>query len=93
MSKKTFDSIWDAISDTPQEAENMKLRSALIIALSEHIRQLNLPQREVAKKFGLTQPRMSDLLTNKITKFSLDALVEIAAQAGLHVELRISNAA
>lgn len=93
MSKKTFDSIWDAISDTPQEAENMKLRSALIIALSEHIRELNLPQREVAKRLGLTQPRMSDLLTNKITKFSLDALVAIAAQAGLHVELKISNAA
>lgn len=93
MSKKTFDSIWDAISDTPQEAENMKIRSALIIALSEHIRELKLPQREVATRFGLTQPRMSDLLTNKITKFSLDALVEIAARAGLHVELRISNAA
>lgn len=71
----------------------MKLRSTLIIALSEHMQALNLPQLDLAKRFRLTQPRMSDLLTNKVAKFSRDALVEIAAQAGLHVEPRIRNAA
>jgi len=38
MSKEIFASVWDAIEDTAAEAENMKLRSALMMALEQHIR-------------------------------------------------------
>jgi len=37
MNKKRFDNVWDAIEDTPAQAENMKLRSTLIMALKDHI--------------------------------------------------------
>jgi predicted XRE-type DNA-binding protein len=88
-----FDKIWDAIEDTPEEAENMKLRSALMMALKEHIEQKGLNQREAAQLFGVTQPRVSDLMRGKINLFGLDALVNMAATTGLQIEMHIRNAA
>ena len=93
MSDVRFTSVWDAIEDTPAEAENMKLRSALIMALKERITSQGLSQSQAAKLFGVTQPRISDLLRGKINLFGLDALVNMAVAAGLHVELRVMEAA
>jgi len=92
MSKKRFDNVWDAIEDTPAQAENMKLRSMLITALKDHIARTGLSQSE-AKLLGVTQPRISDLMRGKIELFGLDTLVNMIGAAGLHVEMRISDAA
>ncbi|HLD68348.1 MAG TPA: XRE family transcriptional regulator [Pseudomonas sp.] len=88
-----FESVWDAIEDTPAQAENMKVRSALMIALKERIEAEGLSQANAAKLFGVTQPRISDLLRGKITLFSIDTLINMLATAGLHVELHIAQAA
>ncbi|SBT04770.1 conserved hypothetical protein [Candidatus Accumulibacter aalborgensis] len=93
MSNERFSSVWDAIEDTPAEAENMKLRSVLMMALKEHIARVDLSQSQAAQLFGVTQPRVSDLMRGKITLFSLDALVNMAAAAGLHVEMRVLETA
>jgi predicted XRE-type DNA-binding protein len=71
----------------------MKLRAALMMALSEHVANSGLSQSEAAKLFGVTQPRVSDLVRGKIDLFALDTLVNMAAAAGLHVELRLRKAA
>ena len=93
MSNQRFDSIWDAIEDTPEEAENMKLRSTLMMALKKHIERTGITQVQAAKLFGVTQPRISDLMRGKISVFGLDALVNMATAAGFHVEMRILEAA
>ena len=93
MSNERFDNVWDAIEDTPEEAENMKLRSALMLALKEHISRTGLSQAQAAKLFGVTQPRISDLMRGKMNLFGLDALVNMAAAAGLHVEMHVRDAA
>ncbi len=93
MSNEKFASIWDAIEDSPGEAENMKLRSTLIMAIKSHITETGISQAEAAKLLGVTQPRISDLMRGKINLFGLDALVNMAAAAGLHIEMRISEAA
>lgn len=93
MNNEQFASVWDAIEDTPEETENMKLRSGLMMALKEHIARAGLSQSQAAKLFGITQPRVSDLMRGKINLFSLDALVNMAAAAGLHVEMRVVEAA
>jgi predicted XRE-type DNA-binding protein len=93
MSKKRFANVWDAIEDTPAQAENMKLRSALIIALKHHIARAGLNQSKAAKLLGVTQPRISDLMRGKIELFGLDTLVNMIGAAGLHVEMRVSDAA
>lgn len=89
MSHKKFNSVWDAIEDTPVEAENMKLRSGLMIALAKYLERTSLTQSQAAELFGVTQPRISDLIRGKINLFGLDALVNMAAAAGLHIEMRI----
>lgn len=89
MSKQKFASVWDAIEDTAEEAENMKLRSELMIALKAHIARTGLNQAAAAKLLGVTQPRISDLLRGKINLFALDALVNMLAKAGMHVEMRV----
>lgn len=93
MSTEKFASVWDAIEDTPEEAENMKLRSALMMALKNHIARNDLTQAQAARLFGVTQPRVSDLMRGKVNLFGLDALVNMAAAAGLQVEMRILEAA
>lgn len=92
MINTAFDSVWDAIENTPAAAENMKLRSALMIALKDHITAEDLSQNEAAKLFGVTQPRVSDLLRGKINLFSLDTLVNMVAAAGLRVQVHVAKA-
>ena len=93
MSDEQFDSVWDAIEDTPQESENMRLRSRLMMALAERIEVEAWTQKEASVRLGVTQPRISDLVRGKIDLFSLDALVNMVAAAGLHVEMTVDPAA
>ena len=93
MSKKRFDNVWDAIEDSPAQAENMKLRSTLMMALKDHIVCSGWSQSEAAKLLGVTQPRISDLMRGKIELFGLDTLVNMVGAAGLYVEMRVSSAA
>jgi predicted XRE-type DNA-binding protein len=88
-----FDSVWDAIEDTPAQAENMKLRSALMLALKDHIAREGLTQSKAATLFGVTQPRISDLMRGRIDLFAIDTLVNMLTTAGLRVELHIAKAA
>lgn len=90
---KRFANVWDAIEDDPAQAENMKLRSQLMLELSEYIRLHAMPPSKAAALFGVTQPRISDLMRGKINLFGLDALVNMAAAAGLHPELRVQEPA
>jgi predicted XRE-type DNA-binding protein len=93
MSNERFDSVWDAIEDTPAQAENMRLRSSLMMALKQHISREGLTQGQAAKVLGVTQPRVSDLIRGKIELFGLDSLVNMAAAAGLRVEMRVGQEA
>jgi len=90
MSKaQEFDSVWEAIENTPEEAENMKLRSVLMMELKAHLARTGMSQAEAAKLLGVTQPRVSDLIRGKINLFGLDALVNMVSAAGLHIEMRV----
>lgn len=93
MEKQTFENVWDALEDTPEEAANMTMRSSLLIAIGERVRNWEVTQAEAAKRLGITQPRLNDLLRGKINNFSLDALIALAGRAGLAVRLDIAEAA
>lgn len=93
MKQEQFASVWDAIEATPAEAENMKLRASLMLALQDRIKASAMTQAQAAKLFGVTQPRISDLMRGKIDLFSIDTLVAMLATAGLHVEMHIAEAA
>ena len=76
---------------SPEQSESAKLRVVLMTALKEHISRTHLSQSQAAKVFGVTQPRISDLTRGKVDLFGLDALVNMAATAGLRVEMQIRD--
>nr|WP_315467275.1 XRE family transcriptional regulator [uncultured Undibacterium sp.] len=87
--ENTFASVWDAIADTPEQAANMRTRSELMQQIAAIVNEKQWTQVEAAKQCGVTQPRMNDLLRGRVSRFSLDALVNIATAIGrrVHVEL------
>ena len=96
MSKKTgmrFANVWDAIADTPEEAANLTLRSDLMDEIEAIIKKNGWTQKEAAKRCGVTQPRINDLLRGRISRFSLDALVNIASALGRKVRVSLEDAA
>ncbi len=74
------------------EARNLALRSELMIRIGEFVKDSRLTQAEAAGRLGLTQPRLNALLKGRIDQFSLDALVNVATRAGLHVALKVGRA-
>lgn len=93
MNKQRFNSVWDAIEDTPGEAANMKARAELMRTMTEYIRNSGMTQAEAAKMLGVTQPRISDLMRGKIDAFSIDTLVNILAAAEIQMEMHFKKAA
>ena len=93
MNTQDFASVWDAIEDTVEAADNMKIRSSLMIALKQHIKKHGWSQAQAARALGVTQPRISDLVRGKINLFGIDALVGLVSAAGLEIEVRVKEAA
>jgi predicted XRE-type DNA-binding protein len=89
MNDKAFKSVWDAIEDDPAQVANMKHRSALMMAISEHIKAKGLNQTEAARLFAVSQPRISDLMRGKIGLFSIDTLIAMLAAAGIGIDIRV----
>jgi len=90
---KVYESVWDALEPDLAMRENLKLRSELMVALTRHIESEGLTQTEAARLFGVSQPRISNLIHGKINAFGLDLLVKMAASAGLRVSMRVKKAA
>jgi predicted XRE-type DNA-binding protein len=86
---QTFSDAFDAVADTPEEAANLRARADLMEALSAMVVAEGWTQTEAARRCGVTQPRMNDMLRGRISRFSLDALVNMAAASGrqVHIEL------
>lgn len=76
-----------------EEAANLKVRSDLMIRLSKLIDTRGLTQADAAALFGVTQPRVSDLVRGKIDRFSIDTLVAMLGNAGLKVQIVVGRSA
>jgi predicted XRE-type DNA-binding protein len=87
-----FENIWDALADTPEEAANLTLRSDLMMKIEKIVKENGWTQAEAAKRCGVSQPRINDLLRGRISRFSLDALVNIAAALDRKVKVRLEAA-
>jgi predicted XRE-type DNA-binding protein len=77
MKKQRFASVWDAIEPSRAEAASMKARAELMIAIRDKVAGWRTTQAAAAKRLGLMQPRMNDLLRGRIAKFSIDALIDV----------------
>lgn len=88
----TYDSVWEAIVDTPEEAANLRGRADLMHKIADVIEAKKWKQAEAATHCGITQPRLNDLLRGRIARFSLDSLVNIATALGFAVSVDLKAA-
>ena len=86
---KSYDSVWDALADSPEQAANLRARAELMQQIAAIVNKRGWTQVEAARHCGVAQPRINDLLRGRVSRFSLDALVNIATAIGhrVHVEL------
>ena len=91
---ETYESVWDALADTPGEAANLRARAELMRKLAALIHKRGWTQAEAAERCGVTQPRINDLVRGRVSRFSLDALVNISTALGcmVRVELEVGAA-
>ncbi len=95
MSRKkieSYASVWDALADTPEQAANLRARAELMQQIAAIVKESAWTQTEAAEQCGVTQPRMNDLLRGRVSRFSLDALVNIATAIGRRVHLALEVA-
>jgi predicted XRE-type DNA-binding protein len=92
MKRERFENVWDALCDTPEESANMTARSDLMIQIGQIVKKAGWTQTEAARRCGVTQPRINDLLRGHIDRFSLDALVNIATALGRKVQIKLRAA-
>lgn len=76
----------------PEEAAHLQLRSRLAIELDRYIEAEGITQAVAAERFGVTQPRVSDLVRGKLDRFTIDALVTMLARVGRRVEVSVTEA-
>ena len=86
----TYASVWDALADTKEQAANLRARAELMQQIAEVVKGSGWTQVEAATRCGITQPRINDLLRGRVSRFSIDALVNIATALGctVHFELQ-----
>ena len=87
-----FASVWDALADTAEESANLKVRAELMRKIAALIQESGWTQAAAAERCGITQPRMNDLLRGRISRFSLDALVNVASALGQQVRVELEAA-
>ena len=88
--KRKFESVWEALEDDPVRVQNLKLRSAAMIEITQKIAAMGLSQTEAAEILSISQPRVSALVQGKIHEFRLDSLVDMAYRLGLSVSIKIA---
>ena len=86
---KSSGNVFADLGFSPAEARNLRMRSQMMTALRKFIEREGLTQARAAKRLKVTQPRISDLTRGKISRFSLDTLVNMLTDAGLEVDFRI----
>jgi predicted XRE-type DNA-binding protein len=74
----------------PAEAENLRIRAKMMVALTAYIQERKITQSRAARVMGVSQPRISDLVRGKIGRFTIDTLVNMVTAAGLKVEVDIA---
>ncbi|MCA3698734.1 MAG: XRE family transcriptional regulator [Brevundimonas sp.] len=89
---ESFASVWDAIADTSEQAANLRARSELMRQITAIVQESTWTQTEAAQRCGVTQPRMNDLVRGRVSRFSLDALVNIATAMGREVRFELQVA-
>lgn len=84
------DNIFEDLGFEKSEAANLKIRADLMLTLKQYIQSQGWTQKQAAKFFGETQPRISNLMNGEINRFSIDKLIEMLSRAGMEIKVEVS---
>ena len=91
MKSKPSKNVFQDLGFPGEEADNLRIRSALMVEITEHIRQAELTQKAAAELLGVAQPRISDITRGRIEVFSIDTLIAMLSRLGVKTSIRIGN--
>jgi predicted XRE-type DNA-binding protein len=89
--RRSSGNVFSDLGFSREEAENLKIRTDLMIQLSKLIKTRRLTQAQAAGLFGVTQPRVSDLVRGKIDRFSIDTLIAMLGHAAVPVQIVVGR--
>ena len=89
---ESYTSVWDAIADTPGQAASLRARAELMRQVAAFVNKQGWTQVEAAQHCGVTQPRINDLPRGRVSRFSLDALVNISTALGCRMRVDLDAA-
>jgi len=87
---KANDNVFMDLGFDPAEAAVLQMRSNLMSDLRLYIEKHKLTQAEAAKRLGISQSRMSDLVRGKWDKFSLEMLITLEARLGRTIRIEFA---
>jgi len=90
---KPYDNVFDALEDDPAVAANLRVRAQLMHVLRDYIERQGITQTAAAQRFGVTQPRVSDLVRGRIDRFTVDALLNMLGRVDIHATLSVTSEA
>ncbi len=79
---QSFGSVWDALTDSQDESDNLKARSEMMMVVVRTVEDWNVSSKATAHRLGITQARANDLLNGRISRFSLEALIDLQTKVG-----------
>jgi predicted XRE-type DNA-binding protein len=81
--------VFEQIGFSREEAAALKMKSELHSQIVKAIKRKGYTQADLQKRLGESQPRVSDLVTGKISKFSLETLINYAEALGLRPQILV----
>lgn len=90
QSKSTASNVFLDLGFEPAEAAVLQMRATLMSDLRAYIESEGLTQAEAAKRLGVAQSRVSDLVRGKWDKFSLEMLITLEARIGRTVNIELA---
>ena len=84
-------SVFDDLGFSAREAEYLRVRAELLLALQRALARRRITQAQAARLLGITQPRVSNLLGGRLDLFSTDALIELLARVGIGVKVTLKR--
>ncbi len=90
---KSSGNVYADLGFSDEEAENLRIRSELTMAIKAYIKEKGWTQVQAAESFGVAQPRISEIFQGKIDLFSVDKLINMLSRVGQHVSVTVSSQA
>ena len=71
------------------DADKLRIKSGLVIEIRKAMRSLGLTQQAAAKRMGITQPKVSDMMRGDFSNLSERKLMDCLNRLGYDIEIRV----